>query len=282
MFSGEIKDIDGQMALFEQIAKRAQQVNLSHYYEPREKFQKFEGVKYLILHSDNFKINEVLTESSQAIVFIGKYVNFENLIDQDKIIIEKKSKVVLKQFNLLTDRNGFLQEFEVLKKIKQLGIQNNGRFPVIISAKVSKTQGEILMTFSGNNIEYEFDLGSSFRDSYHQRLFTLKQLSDIGIQLTSQFEILHKLGYTHGDIKLQNICFDRHTDSYTLIDFALAIKIFHRNGTHKTQKRAMGFTGNTFFASESMVNLMSTSRKDDLESLLQLLCYLYSGSLPVI
>lgn len=69
------------MALFEQIAKRAQQVNLSHYYEPREKFQKFEGVKYLILHSDNFKINEVLTESSQAIVFIGKYVNFENLID---------------------------------------------------------------------------------------------------------------------------------------------------------------------------------------------------------
>ena len=36
------------------------------------------------------------------------------------------------------------------------------------------------------------------------------------------------------------------------------------------------------FASDSMVNLLTTSRKDDLESLLYIMCYLYSGTLPII
>ena len=31
-----------------------------------------------------------------------------------------------------------------------------------------------------------------------------------------------------------------------------------------------------------MVNLMTTSRKDDLESLMYILCYLYRGILPII
>jgi hypothetical protein len=36
------------------------------------------------------------------------------------------------------------------------------------------------------------------------------------------------------------------------------------------------------FASEAMVNQISISRRDDLESLMLFLCYLKSGTLPVI
>lgn len=42
------------------------------------------------------------------------------------------------------------------------------------------------------------------------------------------------------------------------------------------------FFGNTLFASEAMVNMKSTSRKDDLESLMFLLCFFYIGSLPIL
>ena len=36
------------------------------------------------------------------------------------------------------------------------------------------------------------------------------------------------------------------------------------------------------FASDSMVNLLTTGRKDDLESMMYILCFLHSGILPII
>ena len=42
------------------------------------------------------------------------------------------------------------------------------------------------------------------------------------------------------------------------------------------------FYGNSLFASDSMVNLLTTSRKDDLESLMYIFCYLHTGILPII
>ena len=36
------------------------------------------------------------------------------------------------------------------------------------------------------------------------------------------------------------------------------------------------------FASDSMVNLLTTARKDDIESMMYILCFLQSGILPVI
>jgi hypothetical protein len=67
-----------------------------------------------------------------------------------------------------------------------------------------------------------------------------------------------------------------------MIDFALVTKIFHKNGEHKSQEKVPSFYGNSLFASDSMVALMSTGRKDDLESLIYILCYLYSAKIPTI
>lgn len=69
---------------------------------------------------------------------------------------------------------------------------------------------------------------------------------------------------------------------FSIIDFALVTKIFHANGTHKEQKQLKSFYGNSLFASDAMINLQSTSRKDDLESLMYILCFLYRGTIPVV
>ena len=95
-------------------------------------------------------------------------------------------------------------------------------------------------------------------------------------------EIIHKLGYTHGDLKFQNICYHDQTKRFTILDFALVTKIFHKNGIHKQQEKVRSFYGNSLFASDSMINLKTTSRKDDLESLLYIMCFLNSGTLPII
>jgi len=73
-----------------------------------------------------------------------------------------------------------------------------------------------------------------------------------------------------------------HRKSFTLIDFALVTRIFHHDGSHKDQEKVKDLYGNSLFASDSMVNLLTTGRKDDIESMMYILCFLHSGILPVI
>lgn len=54
--------------------------------------------------------------------------------------------------------NGFRKDLKMLKKIKHLKLKDNGGFPVVYSAKQSRTYGEILMSYVGNNLFDEFNL----------------------------------------------------------------------------------------------------------------------------
>lgn len=56
---------------------------------------------------------------------------------------------MLKQFQLRKEKKGFKKELKILKKIKTLNLENNAGFPVIISAKISSTIGEIVMSYAG-------------------------------------------------------------------------------------------------------------------------------------
>lgn len=62
---------------------------------------------------------------------------------------EEKVTVILKQFQLSREMNGFKKELKILKKIKHLELNQNGGFPEIISAKMSQSVGEIVMSYVG-------------------------------------------------------------------------------------------------------------------------------------
>jgi hypothetical protein len=68
---------------------------------------------------------------------------------------------------------GFKKELKILKKIKSLELEENGGFPIIISAKISKSLGEIMMTFCGKDIFEEFELQKSLEDDNYHKKFTL-------------------------------------------------------------------------------------------------------------
>jgi serine/threonine protein kinase len=153
---------------------------------------------------------------------------------------------------------------------------------MIFSAKISNVLGEIMMSYIGKDIFEHFQIHQSLEDSMLHNCFDNKKISKMGMQLISQLEIIHKLGFTHGDLKFQNICYNKERDSFSIIDYALVTKIFHNNGSHKPQENVRNFYGNSLFASDSMVNLKTTGRKDDLESLMYILCFLMKGTLPII
>jgi hypothetical protein len=72
-----------------------------------------------------------------------------------------------------------------LKKIKSLQLKENGGFPVIISAKLSNSLGEILMTYAGKDIFEVLDIQESLEDSRKHKCLNLKKLSEMGMQIVS-------------------------------------------------------------------------------------------------
>lgn len=56
---------------------------------------------------------------------------------------------MLKQFLLRKLKKSFKKDMKILKKIKSLNLKDNGGFPMILSAKISKNFGEIMMSYTG-------------------------------------------------------------------------------------------------------------------------------------
>jgi len=62
---------------------------------------------------------------------------------------------------LRKEKIGFKKELKILKKIKSLNLENNGWFPVIISAKITNVLGEILMTYMGEDMFQIYNVQST-------------------------------------------------------------------------------------------------------------------------
>lgn len=62
------------------------------------------------------------------------------------------------------EKVGFKKELKILKKIKCLNLENNGWFPVIISAKITNGLGEILMTYCGEDMFQLYEIQKSLED----------------------------------------------------------------------------------------------------------------------
>ena len=82
-----------------------------------------------------------------------------------------------------------------------LDLEENGGLPIIISAKLSPTLGEIVMSYVGNDIFDVFNISQSLDDASTHIKLSHNEISDLGMQIVSQLEVLHKIGYTHGDLK---------------------------------------------------------------------------------
>ena len=87
-------------------------------------------------------------------------------------------------------------------------------------------------------------------------------------------EELHSKGYTHNDIKPDNILMKNK--KLTLIDFGCSTQ-FMESGRHIGKNKVPHFQGNYMFSSINQMTFTVTSRKDDLVSLCYLLIYLLNG-----
>ena len=108
------------------------------------------------------------------------------------------------------------------------------------------------------------------------------RMKSILLFATKMIEIIkyiHNLGFLHRDLKPDNFVFDLDAENIFLIDFGLSKKYVEDNSHIKieTNKR---FVGTARYASINTHNGIEQSRRDDLESIMYILIYLFKGSLP--
>ena len=85
-------------------------------------------------------------------------------------------------------------------------------------------------------------------------------------------EKFHLMGYIHNDMKPQNMMTKYGQNQVFLIDFGLT--------TPTAENKRYKFRGTPYFASNNAIQKLGTGPKDDIESLIYILCYFFYGSLP--
>ena len=76
---------------------------------------------------------------------------------------------------------------------------------------------------------------------------------------------MHRLGYVHNDIKLDNILMGfKDPEVLYLIDFGLATKYLDEDSTHIKKEDQAKFCGNFLFASLNSCRGNTKSRRDDI------------------
>jgi serine/threonine protein kinase len=93
---------------------------------------------------------------------------------------------------------------------------------------------------------------------------TLSTVNSLNLfkQLINALENLHSIGFTHNDIKPENVMIDSEL-KVTLIDLGFATKFKDKTGKLLESKEITKFVGNLLYSSLDQMQFKSTAAKDD-------------------
>jgi len=104
--------------------------------------------------------------------------------------------------------------------------------------------------------------------------FSLKVVFQIGIQILERLKFIHNMGLIHRDIKPDNFLLGKDNKIF-IIDFGLCKKYCNDKKEHIEFKKINKIIGTPSFVSLNIYNLDEPSRRDDLESMVYILLFLY-------
>lgn len=121
--------------------------------------------------------------------------------------------------------------------------------------------------------------------NYCNRQFSLKTVLMIGDTMLRRLEWMHQMSLVHRDIKPENMAIDYFNGhKLYLLDFGLAtpycVAVGPTTCKHIKMRQSNSFTGTVRYSSINALQRMTTSRRDDVESLAYVLIYFLKGRLP--
>ena len=214
---------------------------------------------------------------SFGVVLYGKHKN-------------KSMEVAVKIINSDTSSETINKEICFTKKLEKI----NG-FPKIYYTCIWDKKNVIVESLLGPSIDKLF--------KYCGRVFPLKTVCLIGIEMVKRLESMHEKGILHRDLKPNNFTWGNYNSSYNninnynstnnnnykldintiyLIDFGLSCSYWENSYStkHYKLKNGLNFVGTLRYASLNSHKGIRQSRRDDLESMLYILIYFLKGKLP--
>ena len=148
---------------------------------------------------------------------------------------------------------------------------------VYLKLKEVKNIPRLLDFFIENNIFYltielmELNL-IEFKNRIYNNNNYLDKINNIFMSIIKTIEQIHNNEILHRDLKPNNICFNKNLQPI-IIDFGLS-KQYIIDNKHIEEKKIKSIIGSINFSSKNVLNLMEPSRRDDIESILNIYFYM--------
>ncbi len=144
----------------------------------------------------------------------------------------------------------------------------------MLAYKVNKEYSEIMMTHGGNSLDKWLP---NLRDIRHRIDFAADMLR----QTIMALKTIHGIGYSHCDLKLQNICVREDVKGrlkFTLIDFGISKKLYTPGVNSEMMKFNMG---NLMFCSDQQLKNFRPTQFCDLISAVCVAYYIVNQQMPI-
>ena len=282
-----------------------------------EKRKKYSNKKDIYLNKKNLNKRKILIEDDKKPLFKIEKLEFDNYINEKNKNDKEILSILNENFDEI---NGyiFFSKYQLGKgSFGNVYYGMDNKYENDFAIKVQYYKNNDLETFKNeltflgilkneigfpqvfynhqNAIEKRFILVESLLGPSLDKLlkfcnkqFKLQTICYIGIEMIERLETLHKNSILHRDIKPNNFIWGNYSrkkkskknfNNIFLIDFGLSCFYIIKN-QHYELSTGNSFIGTLRYASINTHKGIRESRRDDLESVMYVLIYLFKGCLP--